>query len=127
MKYIQLATGKNAFDASKVDIRIMGNTYDVKEQLKAMGAEYDGENREWTITVEKDIHAIWRRIERAVGACSYRVREAVECRDALKKALKLSDKKILHLNHPVGYPAGGKGTPAGASSAKAERNREAIK
>lgn len=60
MKYIQLATGKNAFDASKVDIRIMGNTYDVKDQLKAMGAEYDGENREWTITVDKDIHAIGR-------------------------------------------------------------------
>lgn len=26
-------------------------------------------------------------------------------RDALKKALKLSDKKILHLNHPIGRPA----------------------
>ena len=26
-------------------------------------------------------------------------------RDALKKALKLSDKKILHLNHPIGFPA----------------------
>lgn len=26
-------------------------------------------------------------------------------RDAIKKALKLSDKKILHLNHPVGFPA----------------------
>ena len=25
-------------------------------------------------------------------------------RDALKKALNLSDKKILHLNHPVGFP-----------------------
>ena len=26
-------------------------------------------------------------------------------RDALKKALKLPDSTILHLNHPVGYPA----------------------
>ena len=26
-------------------------------------------------------------------------------RDAIKKALKLSDKKILHLNHPIGFPA----------------------
>lgn len=60
MKYIQIATGKNAFDAGKVDIRIMGDTYDIKEQLKAMGAEYDSKNREWTITVDKDIKAIGR-------------------------------------------------------------------
>ena len=26
--------------------------------------------------------------------------------DALKKALKLSDTTVLHLNHPIGYPAG---------------------
>lgn len=26
-------------------------------------------------------------------------------REVLKKALKLSDKKILHLNHPIGFPA----------------------
>ncbi len=47
--------------------------------------------------------------------------------DALKKALKLSDKTILHLNHPVGYPADGKGYASGASSAKAGRNCEAMR
>ena len=47
--------------------------------------------------------------------------------DALKKALKLPDKTILHLNHPVGYPADGKGAASGASSAKAGRNREAMR
>ena len=47
--------------------------------------------------------------------------------DALKKALKLPDKTILHLNHPVGYPADGKDTAVGASSAKAGRNREAMR
>jgi steroid delta-isomerase-like uncharacterized protein len=47
--------------------------------------------------------------------------------DALKKALKLPDTTMLHLNHPIGYPAGGKGTTVGASSAKAERNREAMR
>ena len=60
MKYIQLATGKNDFDANKIDIRILGSTYDVKEQLKALGAEFDGINKEWTITIDKDIHAIGR-------------------------------------------------------------------
>ena len=44
--------------------------------------------------------------------------------DALKKALKLPDTTILHLNHPVGYPAGGENAAVGAQSAKAERNRE---
>ena len=29
-------------------------------------------------------------------------------RDALKKALNLGDKIVLHLNHPVGYPADAK-------------------
>ena len=29
-------------------------------------------------------------------------------REALKKALKLGDKTVLHLNHPIGYPAEGK-------------------
>lgn len=47
--------------------------------------------------------------------------------DVLKKALKLSDKTILQLNHPVGYPASGKGYASGASSAKAGRNREAMR
>jgi steroid delta-isomerase-like uncharacterized protein len=47
--------------------------------------------------------------------------------DALKKALNLPDTTMLHLNHPIGYPAGGKGTTVGASSAKAERNREAMR
>ena len=29
-------------------------------------------------------------------------------REALKKALKLGDKTVIHLNHPIGYPAEGK-------------------
>ena len=47
--------------------------------------------------------------------------------DALKKALKLPDTTILHLNHPVGYPADGRGTAVDASTAKVERNREAMR
>ncbi len=47
--------------------------------------------------------------------------------DALKKALKLPDTTILHLNHPVGYPAGGEDAAVGAPSAKVERNREAMR
>ena len=33
-------------------------------------------------------------------------------RDALKKALKLGDNVTLHLNHPVGWPAGGGAVPS---------------
>ena len=29
--------------------------------------------------------------------------------DALKKALKLPDATVLHLNHPIGYPVGAVG------------------
>ncbi|MBQ6136993.1 MAG: ester cyclase [Kiritimatiellae bacterium] len=47
--------------------------------------------------------------------------------DALKKALKLPDTTILHLNHPVGYPAGGEDAAVGAPSVKTERNREAMR
>ena len=47
--------------------------------------------------------------------------------DALRKALKLPDTTILHLNHPVGYLADGRDTSVGASTAKVERNREAMR
>ena len=38
--------------------------------------------------------------------------------DALKKALKLPDTTVLHLNHPVGYPVDAGDAPGVASSAK---------
>lgn len=60
MKCIQLAAQKSRFNDSEVEIRIMGNTYEVKDTLKAMGAEWDSVDREWTITVKKDIHEIGR-------------------------------------------------------------------
>ena len=47
--------------------------------------------------------------------------------DALRKALKLPDTTILHLNHPIGYLADGRDTSVGASTAKVERNREAMR
>ena len=47
--------------------------------------------------------------------------------DALKKALKLPDTTILHLNHPIGYPAGGENVVRMAQTAKAGRNREAMR
>ena len=47
--------------------------------------------------------------------------------DALKKALNLPDTTILHLNHPVGYPADGGNAAAEAPSAKVKRNREAMR
>ena len=33
--------------------------------------------------------------------------------DALKKALKLPDTTVLHLNHPIGYPVGAGGQAVG--------------
>ena len=45
-------------------------------------------------------------------------------RNALKKALKLPEAAVLHLNHPVGYPAV---APRDAASSKAVRNREAMR
>ena len=47
--------------------------------------------------------------------------------DALKKALKLPDTTVLHLNHPVGYSVGASGTSGGSPSAKAVRNRAAMR
>ena len=47
--------------------------------------------------------------------------------DALKKALKLSDTTVMHLNHPIGYPAGNGHAACGLLSDKAERNREAMR
>ena len=47
--------------------------------------------------------------------------------DALKKALMLPDTTVLHLNHPVGYPAGGENAAGGAPSAKTGRNRAAMR
>ena len=34
-------------------------------------------------------------------------------RDALKKALKLPNTTVLHLNHPIGYPVGSVGQKYG--------------
>lgn len=49
-------------------------------------------------------------------------------RAALKKALKLPDTTVLHLNHPVGYPPeGGKAPPVASVSGKAARNGEAMR
>jgi len=47
--------------------------------------------------------------------------------DALRKALDLHEKTILHLNHPIGYPAGGGNAAGGAALTKVERNREAMR
>ena len=47
--------------------------------------------------------------------------------DALKKALKLPDTTVLHLNHPVGYSVEASGTSGGSPSAKAARNRAAMR
>ena len=47
--------------------------------------------------------------------------------DALKKALKLSDTTVLHLNHPIGYPAGKGNATSCLPSDKTERNREAMR
>lgn len=60
MKYIQLAAQKSRFNDTQVEIRIMGDTYGVKDILKAMGAEWDSIDREWIITVDKDIREIGR-------------------------------------------------------------------
>ena len=47
--------------------------------------------------------------------------------DALKKALKLPDTTVLHLNHPVGYSVEASGASGGSPSAKAVRNRAAMR
>ena len=47
--------------------------------------------------------------------------------DALKKALKLPDTTVLHLNHPVGYPVDAGDASGVASSARVERNRAAMR
>ena len=58
IKCIRLGIVKNRFDADKLDVLIMGDTCGVKDQLKELGAEWDGDS--WVITIDKDIHAIGR-------------------------------------------------------------------
>ena len=58
IKRITMGITKNRFDAGKLDVVIMGDTYGVKDQLKVLGAEWDGDS--WVITIDKDIHAIGR-------------------------------------------------------------------
>ena len=42
IKRITMGVIKNRFDAGKLDVVIMGDTYEVKDQLKELGAEWDG-------------------------------------------------------------------------------------
>ena len=47
--------------------------------------------------------------------------------EALKKALKLPDTTVLHLNHPVGHSVEASAASGGSPSAKAARNRAAMR
>jgi hypothetical protein len=38
-------------------VALSGNTYPVKEALKALGAHWDKEQRAWLIAANKDAHA----------------------------------------------------------------------
>ena len=47
--------------------------------------------------------------------------------ETLKKALKLPDATMLHLNHPVGYPAANANGSCDTPSSRIVRNREAMR
>lgn len=58
IKCIRLGIVKNRFEVDKLDVVIMGDTFRLKDQLKELGALWDGDS--WVITIDKDIHAIGR-------------------------------------------------------------------